>query len=186
MNTKKQIKELLNEMGYSEEEMNVFWGELIRTNWICKALHNSGKNWKDLNISLIRGIPTQKERDEVIMKEIKEKKKKEEEDKKRKEYYEEHFEEIMVNKIDSKEKLTEYELKTLVYNYEIESIKGENNRWTRDVDTVVELCGRFFMIPWQEGLTEYQEDEFYIQPYEVKQVKYQKVIDVVEWKAIEQ
>ena len=84
-------------------------------------------------------------------------------------------------KIDSGENLTESELKTLVYEYEVESEYGENGRWTRSVDTISTLGGRFFKTFWYEGLTECQEDEFYDQPVEVRKKEYNKTIHVVEW-----
>lgn len=91
------------------------------------------------------------------------------------------FEKKLLAKIDSEENLTENELKTLVYEYEVESEYGDNERWTRPVDTISTLGGRFFKTFWHEGLTEYQEDEFYDQPVEVEKKEYDKTIHVVEW-----
>lgn len=87
----------------------------------------------------------------------------------------------LLEKIDSGEKLTENELKTLVSEYEVKSEYGDNERWTRPVDTISTLGGRFFKTFWHEGLTEYQENEFYDQPVEVEKKEYNKEIHVVEW-----
>ena len=45
-------------------------------------------------------------------------------------------------------KLTEKELRELVHNYDIETEKGENRRWSRTNETIVELKGRYFSICW--------------------------------------
>lgn len=94
---------------------------------------------------------------------------------------EQSFEEMIVNKIDNAEMLTERELRR-VRDYEIDEIIGESDRWTRSVETICELCGRYFALNWEEGLTEMQENEFHKQPYEVKKVK--KVVTVTEWISI--
>lgn len=99
------------------------------------------------------------------------------------EYYYDHFNEIMVSKIDSGEKLTEKELQSLVYECnEVERNYGDNRRWSRSVESIIELCGRFFCLIWEEGLTEYQDNEFWNQPYEVEKFEYPKTIMVTEWR----
>lgn len=92
------------------------------------------------------------------------------------------YEEELLNKIDSGEELTERELQTLIWEcYEVDRDYGENGRWTRGVTSVIELCGRYFEVYWEEGLTEYQENEYYDQPVEVEKKEYDKTIHVVEW-----
>ena len=71
--------------------------------------------------------------------------------KEKEEYYWEHFDELMVQKIDSGEKLSENELRSLVFENGEESEWGENRRWPRRVATIVKLCGRYFAINWEEG-----------------------------------
>lgn len=88
--------------------------------------------------------------------------------------------EIMIQKIDKHEDLTEKELSRL-REYSIEDIEGDEARWTRSIDSIVELCGRTFMLHWQRGLTEYQENEFMIQPYEVAKREITKTVVVTEW-----
>lgn len=184
MATKKEIKEILKEANLSESDMQRFWDELIESNSLCKSLHRSGKKWSDLPGHLIRQIPTQKERDL----EFAEKKRAEEAEKvtkvkkaeEEKEYYEEHFVEIMIQKIDKHEDLTEKELRRL-QEYSVEDIEGDEGRWTRSIDSIVELFGRTFMLHWQRGLTEYQENEFMEQPYEVAKRETTKTVVVTEW-----
>lgn len=99
-----------------------------------------------------------------------------------KKYYWEHFDEIMLEKIDKGELLTESEIRSLVWeSEEVDRGYGENRRWTRSVTSIVNLCGRYFAIPWEEGLTECQENEYYYQPYEVEKKTSTKTITVTEW-----
>lgn len=94
------------------------------------------------------------------------KKKKEAEEK---EYYYNHFEEIMIQKIEDNEPLTENELGELVSSYDVETSYSENLRWCRGASTIVKLLDRYFRIDWFEGLTEMQENEYDSQPVEVFQ-----------------
>lgn len=186
---KKEIKPWLKENGYTWDDMDKLWEELKQTNPKVSQLAKSGVTWDQMNMSVITGLPTQKQRDEEqrLKREEEERLKSEAEQKAKTEedYYWEHFEEIMVQKIDAGEKLTEKELRTVVFETkEIERDKGENRRWTRNVNSIVEMCGRYFCIIWEEGLTECQENEFYCQPYEVCKVTYEKTITVTEWKKI--
>lgn len=182
-------KQWMKDNGYTEKQMDEFWADNIDTNPIIRSLNNSGMTWRDMNMSCVMKLPTQKERDrETIKKKEEEKQQKAEAEAKakaEKEYYNKHFEEIMVNKIQNGEELTEEELEKLVWNYGIESDYGENRRWARHVTSIVKLCDRYFSVGWEEGLTERQENEFYEQPYEVKKHIYEKTIIVTEWVPME-
>jgi len=182
--TKKELKSILKEINVTESQMDQYWNELTETNLKVKLLNNSGRTWRDMSVSVMKGLPTQKQRDieanekmiqEKIAKEIEENKKRDEE-----EYYSEHFDEIMVNKIDNKEKLTESELRELI-EFEIDRIEGDNRRWSQSIESIVKLKDRTFSLEWERGLTECQENEYYNQPIEV--VKVEKVVTktVVEW-----
>lgn len=92
----------------------------------------------------------------------------------------------LLRKIDAGENLTEEELRLVIHDFGFESEYEENRRWTRCVSTISELCGRYFMTVWDEGLTECQENEYYDQPEEVELVEYEKTITVREWKRKEQ
>lgn len=181
-------KEWMKSTGYTESQIDSFWNENIDTNPIIKNLSSNGMTWRDMNLSCVKQLPTQKERDKKILEEKAQKDEAErlEQEKKRqeREYYREHFREIMLAKIDAKENLTENELSEVVFGYEVDTEYGDNRRWTRTVTTIVELLGRFFSIDWEEGLTESQENEFYNQPVEVKKNTYEKTIVVTEWVAI--
>ena len=185
----KEQKEWMKEAGYTNLQLDEFWNENIETNPIIKNLNAHGMTWRDLNLSCVMQLPTQKEKDLKAIEEsaAKEKAEKEAEEKKKmdKKYYWEHFNEIMLNKIDAKEKLTEEELSELVYERGIETEEGENRRWSRTNVTIVELENRHFSICWEQGLTEMQPNEFYDQPIEVEKKTYEKTITVTEWVALE-
>lgn len=165
--------------------MDKFWDENIDTNPVVRNLNQHGMSWRDMNLCVVKNLPTQKERDLKILKE-KELKEQAERDaalktKQDREYYNEHFDEIIIAKIENKEDLTDKELRTLVTEYDVETTYGENRRWNRSVTTIIQIKDRFFSIDWQEGLTELQEDYFDSQPVEVIRHTYEKVITVVEW-----
>ena len=91
------------------------------------------------------------------------------------------YEKELLNKIDTKHKLTEKELKALICTKEVERIEGDDIRWQRSIQSIVELDGRYFSIDWQQGLTECRKNDFDDQPYEVTKKIYEKTITVTEW-----
>jgi hypothetical protein len=87
----------------------------------------------------------------------------------------------LIQKLLNRESLSESEIQDLVYEYDdyiFEQEKGENRRWSRGVMTVFKVDDRYFMVNWDEGLTEYQENEFYDQPYEVTLKVEEQIIKV--------
>lgn len=91
-------------------------------------------------------------------------------------------EQEFLEKFDKGETFSERELKSLRWEFnEVETIYGENRRWSRSAQTIFEVNGRLFALDWENGLTESQEDEFYNQPYEVE--KRTKTIVVNEYVA---
>jgi len=184
MATQKEINQWLKESGLTKEQVNMMWKDLESTNRVVKSLIACGKSWQDMNMGAIKSIPTQKQKDLDYAKKKKdeesEKIAKEKAEEEKRKYYNEHFLEIMVSKIDTGENLTERELSEFrSYGNDIEY--GDNRRWTRSVTTEVEYQGRFFIIIWEEGLTESQENEFYNQPYEVEKVTETQTISVVKY-----
>lgn len=79
----------------------------------------------------------------------------------------------------------EEELCQMVFNdYDgfevIDTIEGTVGRWTRHMTTILKSGDKFYAIEWEQGLTEYQENEFYFQPYEVE--PYEEVITILKYK----
>ena len=181
----KEQKEWMKENGYTVEQMDSFWKENVGTNFVITNLDKSGMTWRDLNLPVLKKLPTQKERDAQIkaehLRQEEEKAAEELRKQQEKEYYQNHFEEIMVKKINNGEPLTERELSEVVCGFAYDSDYGDNRRWTRTITTIVKLCDRYFSIDWEEGLTERQENEFYNQPFEVYPHSYEKTITVTEW-----
>ena len=169
MATKKEINQWLKESCLTKEQVSSMWKDLASTNAKVRLLTRCGKSWEEMNMSVIKSIPTQKQRDLDSAKKREEEESKKIVEEERRKYYNEHFLEIMVSKIDAGENLTERELEEFhCYGNDVEY--GENRRWSRTVTTEVEYDGRFFIINWEEGLTESQENEFYDQPYEVEKI----------------
>ena len=90
------------------------------------------------------------------------------------------YEKWLLNAIESDRDLKDYELKSL-QEFSIDDIEGDIGRWTQSIESIVELCGKYFSLCWERGLTEHQENLFYNQPYEVKKHEYEKTITVTEW-----
>ena len=181
MANKQEIEKVLRELNMTEEQMDVIWQENVAFgyNHTIMALHNSNLNWRNLSTIVIKKLPQQLEKD------------------KRSKKIAEQVEIMKANvkvevvktktleeKVLAKEHLTEHELSELVHEYCYEEIKGDDNRWTRNMQTIVNIGDRFFSIYWQQGLTECQEDEFLDQPIEVKPHTYEKTITVTDWEEI--
>jgi len=77
-------------------------------------------------------------------------------------YYEEHFEEIILKKIENKEKLTANDVEWLVNddNFYIETVVIDEYRWTELVKTIIKLGDKYYRVYWQRALTENQENFF--------------------------
>lgn len=96
-------------------------------------------------------------------------------------------EEKIIKKIKNKEKFTESEISGLLWDFKQvwEEEYGEH-RWTKEVSTVVKVGDKYVRIDWLRGLTECQENEYWEQPYFVKQHKYTKTIEIEEWEKIDE
>lgn len=46
---------------------------------------------------------------------------------------------------------------------------GDNREWDRAVSTIIKIKDKLFCINWSQGLTEYQDNHFYEQPFEVEE-----------------
>ena len=73
-------------------------------------------------------------------------------------------------KIKNGEGLTEKEREACAWGWVGELITttdGEKHRWTMDRQTIFDVDGQLYGIDWEEGLTEYQEHEYWSNPYKV-------------------
>ena len=99
----------------------------------------------------------------------------------------EEFESKLKNKTFTEEELQELVQDYLITNqgdrieYEIiDTIyDDELNWWSCNVQTIIKYKNKYYSILWEEGLTEYQDNGFYEQPYEV--IKKTKVIEQDYW-----
>lgn len=78
------------------------------------------------------------------------------------------------------ELLSSNEVQDLIWDCEVDLEEGENRRWSRTNVSVIEINGRYFSLEWEEGLTEYQENE-YPEQTAVEVEKVEKQIVVTSW-----
>ena len=85
----------------------------------------------------------------------------------------------LIEKMRNGVNLTEDEIKSIVcenseefadYKY-ITCVEGKASRWTRSMAEIFEIDGEYWAVPWQNGLTEYQEDTYIGQPYRVEPIE---------------
>ena len=92
---------------------------------------------------------------------------------KNKTFTENELQEIIENYLFTNEgDIIPYEIIDTIYSNEL-------NRWSRDVRTIIKYKNKYYSIIWKEGLTEYQDNEFYEQPCEV--IKKTKIIEQDYW-----
>lgn len=84
---------------------------------------------------------------------------------------------MLADKIKNGIELTEGELRSLVFEYwscvepiqKITSIPGEDHRWQKEMQTILNVDGELYAIDWMAALTECQENDFWKQPYRVQE-----------------
>ena len=73
-------------------------------------------------------------------------------------------------KIYNGETLSESELEDAIFNLDVIDVEyGDNREWDRHVSTIIKIKDKLFCINWSQGLTEYQDNHFYEQPFEVEE-----------------
>lgn len=175
---KSKLDLILEKLGYTREEMQKFWDDALEVNRVIQGIAKCGKNWTDLNEYQLADLVNLKEKTlaKLAEKEAKEKAENEakENAKKVREYYQEHFEEIVCDKIFKGVVLTEKEFSSLVFEYDVEELDaGEVYKNGQYVTTIVELNNHYFKIRWRKDLSDWGEHQFDEQPVEVQ--KTQKV-----------
>jgi len=97
---------------------------------------------------------------------------------------EKDFLDEFVERFDKGERFDERDISELVFAYGKEVWAGEPHRWSTPVQSVIRAGDRLFAIDWQRANTEMQENEFWEQPYEVKEVT--KMVEVKEYVKLEE
>ena len=83
----------------------------------------------------------------------------------------------IIQKLNDEINLSESELSYL-HEYAIKDIEGDSGRWSRMISSIIEFNNQTYILFWENGLTEYQENSFYEQPVKVKIEKVTKVVTV--------
>lgn len=98
---------------------------------------------------------------------------------------------IDVNEVEQKikngESLTEKEREACAWGEVgklVTTTDGAMHRWTMDKQTIFDIDGQLYGIDWEEGLTEYQEHEYWNNPYKV--TKRTEMIEVVYYDRVEE
>lgn len=87
----------------------------------------------------------------------------------------------ILEKIKSGKKLTENELRMLVFSgLDVHEEENGEGRWSAYMTTVLDLNRELYAVEWQRGLTEMQPNEFYEQPYAVKIEKKEVIVKTIE------
>ena len=90
-----------------------------------------------------------------------------------------------IAKLKNGENLDESELMMLCCDGCIEDeLEGDSGRWTQGVSTIIDIGDQLYRIDWSRGLTEYQDNEFYHQPYKVEKIEKVVTKTTVEYIAI--
>lgn len=67
----------------------------------------------------------------------------------------------IINKLKNGEELSEKEIKKLVYEGDfVDEIKGNDHRWQKEIQTIIDVDGQLYAVDWLMGLTECQKTSF--------------------------
>ena len=84
----------------------------------------------------------------------------------------EELDELLQRVYDGDKSFTEDELSELAQVFkQFDLIKGADRRWSRAMQTILNIKDKYFSIEWDCGLTEKTENVFYNQPKEVELVQ---------------
>jgi hypothetical protein len=187
--SKTRRKELLADLGYTEEQMDAFWNDAKEFNFKVSALSGNGIDWRNLTEDQMVTVPSLRRIHEAY---IAEQKKKEEDEKFAKELDEliedkklkdNDFEQWSLNAITNGTELEDDDISDMIDAFEVEDYRsyGDNRRWSRTISSILEIKGRYFQVDWEQGLTECQNNSYCDRPFEVTKHEYQKTITVTEW-----
>ena len=168
---KSKLDKMLETLGYTRDEMQKFWDDALEVNWKIQAIAKCGKDWKDLNEYQLKQLVGLKEKTLAQLAEKEAKKKAELEAKNKadaeKQYYLDHFEEILLKKLLAHEELTNKELVSLVFEFDIWSRYIDRLRWAMSKEVISEVSGHYFRVVFYEDSGDMGEHQFPDYPVEV-------------------
>lgn len=183
MAKKEDIKEWLSKNGLTKKEVNQMWDECCEVSSKCRMIRDAGKSWKNLPMNQIEKIPTLKEKTLRNLREKDTHATTSVSEQAESSVQELSESEKLLQKIINKERLSEREIRSLLWDYGtgVDELEGDIGRWTQSVSTIVKLCDQYVRIDWDRGLTELQENHYNEQPYLVE--KRERVVTqvVVDW-----
>ena len=79
-----------------------------------------------------------------------------------------NYERDFLERFDTEHIFSEEEIENMFYDLEeYEEHSYDKGRWTMPMTTIFRVGDRFIGVDWEAGLTEYQENSYENQPYEV-------------------
>ena len=90
------------------------------------------------------------------------------------------YEAEVLKKIRNEEDFTQEEIESFFYMLEqVDEKRYDKRRWYIPVETIFKVKDTYILLEWDEGLTEYQDNVYDFNPYEVYYKE--KTIIVKEW-----
>lgn len=69
--------------------------------------------------------------------------------------------ELSVCKLKNGEKLSEHEIEHILReSNKVDEIEGDDRRWSRWMQTIIDIDDEYYMVEWDKGLTEMQENYY--------------------------
>lgn len=80
----------------------------------------------------------------------------------------------------SKRFFSEDEVKELIWESEVDQKIIDSSRWSMSMESIVKIDGKYYRVHWEQGATEYQENEYYEQEADEVERK-TKMVEVTDW-----
>lgn len=81
----------------------------------------------------------------------------------------------LLNKIKHKESLNIRELCDIIFECDIYTEEGDDDRWYRYMSTISKLDDTYVVTNWEKGLTEYQDNEYDENPIIVTKIETEEI-----------
>lgn len=94
------------------------------------------------------------------------------------------FEEYIIWAVETQHKISDKDLKRLVFKYGKDLDCLASTRWFTEVESLITIRNRTFIIVWGRSSENPKEDIFPEQPYEVRINTYEKVETITEYEMV--
>ena len=80
----------------------------------------------------------------------------------------------------SKRFFSEDEVRELIWESEVDQKIIDSSRWSMSMESIVGIDGKYYRVYWEQGATEYQDNEYYEQEADEVERK-TKMVEVTNW-----